>query len=100
METGANRCELTACIAELEALRYTPAGIPALNLKIEHSSSVLEAGQVRQVKAVIKAIALGSMAERLASQPIGSAWKFTGFLAASRNGKQLQLHIQDMTLDH
>ena len=100
MEVGANRCELTARIVELDALRYTPAGIPALNLTIEHGSSLLEAGQLREVKAVVKAIALGSMAERLAIQPIGSAWKFTGFLANSRNGKQLQLHIQEMTLDH
>ncbi|MEO6626066.1 MAG: primosomal replication protein N [Burkholderiaceae bacterium] len=100
MEAGANRCELTACIAELEALRYTPAGVPALNLKIQHSSSQLEAGQVRQVKAILKAVALGSMAERLANQSIGSVWKFTGFLANARNGKQVQLHIQEMTLDH
>ena len=84
---------------ELDALRYTPAGIPALNLKIEHSSSQLEAGQVRQVKASLKAVALGSMAERLVKQPIGSAWKFNGFLASTRNGKQLQLHIQEMTLE-
>ena len=89
---------MTACIAELAALRYTPAGIPALNLKIEHSSSQLEAGQVRQVKATLKAVALGSMAERLVKQPIGSVWKFNGFLASTRNGKQLQLHIQEMTL--
>ena len=100
MEPGANRCELTACIAELDALRYTPAGIPALNLKIEHNSSQLEVDQVRQVKATLKAIALGSVAERLANQPIGSVWKFTGFLASTRTGKQLQLHIQEMTLDH
>ena len=100
MESGANHCELTACIAELDALRYTPAGIPALNLRLEHNSSVLEAGQVRQVKASLKAVALGSMAERLVNQPIGSVWKFTGFLASTRNGKQLQLHIQEMTLDH
>ena len=98
MESGANRCELIACIAELDALRYTPAGIPVLNLKIEHSSIQLEAGQVRQVKATLKAVALGSMAERLVKQPIGSVWKFNGFLASTRNGKQLQLHIQEMTL--
>jgi len=94
-----NRCELTACIAELDALRYTPAGIPALNLKLEHASSVSEAGQERQVKAVLRAVALGSTAERLAQQPVGSRWKFTGFLASARNGKQVQLHIQDITSD-
>jgi primosomal replication protein N len=54
-----NCCVLTACIAELESMRYTPAGIPALNLILEHASSVEEAGQAQQVKAALKAVALG-----------------------------------------
>jgi len=95
-----NRCALTACIAELESLRYTPAGIPALNLKLEHASSIQEAGQEQQVKAVMKAKAFGSLAERLAGQAVGSAWKFTGYLASPRNGKQVYLHIQDISADH
>jgi primosomal replication protein N len=33
-------------------MRYTPAGLPALNLKLEHESEVKEAGQTRQVKVV------------------------------------------------
>ncbi|MCY7307031.1 MAG: primosomal replication protein N [Rhodoferax sp.] len=99
MGPGANRFELTACIAELHALRYTPAGVPALNLRLEHASSVAEAGEERQVKAVLRAVALGATAERLALQPIGSCWRFTGFLATARNSKQIQLHIQDITSD-
>jgi len=86
---------LTACIAELSALRYTPAGLPALNLRLEHESSVEEAGQARQVKAAVKAVALGAMAERIGKQAIGSAWKFTGFLATPRNGKHVVFHIQE-----
>lgn len=86
---------MTACIAELSALRYTPAGLPALNLRLEHESSVEEAGQARQVKAAVKAVALGAMAERIGKQAIGSAWKFTGFLATPRNGKHVVFHIQE-----
>lgn len=92
-----NHCILTACIAELESLRYTPAGVPALNLVLEHGSSIEMAGQAQQVKAVVKAKAFGSIAERLAGQAIGSIWKFSGFLASSRNGKQVHLQIQDIT---
>ena len=95
----ANCLVLTACIAELEALRYTPAGIPALNVKLEHASSVTEAGQERQVKAAVKAVALGAMAERLAKQATGSVWKFTGFVATPRNGKHLVFHIQEFLQD-
>jgi primosomal replication protein N len=86
---------LTARIAELDALRYTPAGLPALNLSLEHESEIEEAGQARQVKAVIKAVAFGAMAERLFKQAIGSTWRFKGFLATPGTGKYVVLHIQD-----
>ena len=88
-----------ACIAELEALRYTPAGLPALNMKLEHESTIQEAGQARQVKAAVKAVAFGSMAERLVKQAVGSAWRFTGFLATPRNGKHVVFHIQEFQQD-
>ena len=92
----ANRVVLTACIAELESQRYTPAGLPALNLTLEHESEMQEAGQARQVKLVIKAVAFGAMAERIAKQAIGSLWRFEGFLASGRNGKGVVFHIQEM----
>ena len=94
-----NQLVLTACIAELDALRYTPAGLPALNLRLEHESDVQEAGQTRQVKAAIKAVAFGAIAERLVKQAIGSAWRFNGFLATPRNGKHVVFHIQEFQQD-
>src|SRR5665647_868411 len=87
-----NQLVLTACIAQVDALRYTPAGLPALNLRLEHESELEEAGQTRQVKASIKALALGSLAERLVKQAIGSNWSFSGFLATPRNGKYVVFH--------
>ena len=87
---------MTACIAEAEPLRYTPAGLPALTLRLEHESRQTEAGHPRDVKAAIKAMAFGAMAERLAMQNIGSRWTFEGFLANPRNGKTAVLHIQDI----
>lgn len=95
MNVLANELVLTACIAELDALRYTPAGLPALNLRLEHESEIQEAGLARQVRAVVKAVAFGTVAERLIKQTIGSHWKFNGFLATPRNGKYVVLHIQD-----
>ena len=90
-----NQVVLTACIVEASTLRYTPAGIPALDLRLEHESQVEEAGHARQVKASVKAIALGAQAERLVQQPLGSSWQFNGFLATPRNGKHVILHIQN-----
>ena len=94
-----NHVALTACIAEAQALRFTPAGLPAIELRLEHESKQQEAGQQREVKAAIKAVAFGTMAERLAKQPIGSLWRFTGFLATPRNGKHAVLHVQDIQPD-
>ncbi len=90
-----NRLVLAATVHELEAQRFTPAGVPALNLKLEHASSVLEAGQPRQVQFVLKAVALGALAERLAVQAIGSHWLFSGFVTTPRNGKHIVFHIQE-----
>ena len=99
MNPSANQLELTACIAEVKPLRYTPAGLPALDLRLEHESSVQQAGQDRQVKAVVKAVAFGALAERLAKQAIGSVWCFSGFVATPRNGKNLVFHIQEFSQD-
>jgi len=94
-----NRTELTACIAEQAALRYTPAGLPALDLILEHASEVEEAGQMRKVQLKLRALAIGSLAERLVKKAVGSVWTFKGFLATPRQGKSVVLHIQEFQQD-
>ena len=99
MNPGANQLDLNASIAELSAMRYTPAGVPALDLRLEHESLRQEAGQERLVKASVKAVAFGALAERLVKQAVGSSWRFQGFVATPRNGKNLVFHIQDFSQD-
>jgi len=94
-----NRTELKACIAVQAALRYTPAGLPALDLILEHASEVEEAGQMRKVQLKLRALAIGSLAERLGKQAVGSVWLFQGFLATPRQGKSVVLHIQEFQQD-
>nr|WP_315429613.1 primosomal replication protein N [uncultured Albidiferax sp.] len=94
-----NHVVLTACLAEFKNLRYTPAGLPALDMVLEHESSLEQAGQIRQVKLVVKAIAFGTIAERIQQQSLGSNWQFTGFLASPRLGKNPVLHIQEFQPD-
>jgi primosomal replication protein N len=72
--------------------------LPAIDLRLEHESQQKKQAE-REVKAAIKAVAFGAMAERLARQPIGSLWTFSGFLATPRNGKHAVLHIQDIQQD-
>jgi primosomal replication protein N len=99
VNSSSNQLVLTAAIAELAAPRFTPAGLPALDLRLEHESRALEAGQERQVTASVKAVAFGALAERLARQDIGSHWRFSGFVATPRNGKNLVFHIQEFSQD-
>lgn len=94
-----NKLTLAAVLAEIDVLRYTPSGVPALNCRLEHISEVTEAGQVRQVKALVRSVSFASVAERLAHQDIGSSWIFKGFLATPLGTKQLVFHIQEFVKD-
>jgi len=80
-------------------MRYTPAGLPALSFRLEHESELLQEGVKRAVKVAIKAMAFGTLAERLSKQAIGSVWKFSGFLANARQGKSVVFHIQEFLQD-
>ena len=93
-----NHVELTACIAELSALRYTPAGIPAANFVLEHESEILETGVARKVKLTVKAVAFGSLAEQAIKLPLGKAFRFTGFLINARTSKGVIFHIQALEI--
>jgi primosomal replication protein N len=90
-----NQCVLIACIAEAEPIRYTPAGVTVLNLKIDHESVQTESGKTRTVKLAMKAVAFGTVADQLVYQPIGSHWQFSGYLTNSRQGKTVILNIQN-----
>ncbi len=89
-----NHVELTACIAELSPLRYTPAGIPAVNVILEHESEILETGLARKVKLTVKAVAFGTLAEQTVQLLLGKAFRFTGFLVNARTSKGVVFHIQ------
>ena len=97
VSTVENIVKLSARIAEASPLRYTPAGIPALNLVLEHESEVEEAGVKRQVKLTIRAVAFGALAETSAKAELGKRQLFTGFLMNARTSKSLVFHIQDIT---
>jgi len=91
-----NRVLLTAQIIERKALRYTPAGLPALDLVLKHESDVVEAQQPRKVALDIKAVAIGPIAEQLVRREIGVPLGIAGFLGAPRNGRGVLLHITEI----
>jgi len=93
-----NRLVLSAQLVERGALRYTPAGLPALDMSLKHESEVSENGVPRKVSLEIKALAIGEMTAVLSSMALGSPGQFGGFLAALRNGRGLRFHITSVDL--
>ena len=95
-----NRVGLTASLVEREPIRYTPAGVPIVGLKLSHHSVQREAGTDRTVEMEISGIAADRIALRIDRIALGSALKLEGFLAPRRrNVKALVLHVTDFELD-
>ncbi|MFN3612144.1 primosomal replication protein N [Tepidimonas sp.] len=90
-----NRLVLVATLAQCAAMRYSPAGIPVLDVLLEHASEQVEAGQPRRVALRLKGVAFGADAERLAIQPLGATLWCAGFLSSARRGNGVVFHIQD-----
>ena len=91
-----NRLGLTARLLERAALRYTPAGLPALDLSLKHESQVTQDGQVRQVWFDIRARVIGDITQRVAALELGSTHSFSGFLGSARNGRGIVFHITEL----
>ena len=90
-----NQFALRAEAIEVKPLRYTPAGLPALEMLLNHESEVIEAGLARRVEFTIPAIALGDIALLLVDTPLGASLSIEGFIAPVRKGvSKLVLHVQ------
>jgi len=92
-----NRLVLTAQLVERGAVRYTPAGLPALDLSLKHESEVTQDGTPRKVSMEIRARAVGEqITRRLAGIEIGSSHGFAGFLGSQRNGRGIVFHVTEL----
>ena len=95
----ANRLVLDATLTERADLRYTPAGIPALECVLRHASRQPEAGGERSVECELAAVAYGEPAQRLARVPNGTPLRCTGFLARRyRTGITVAMHVNEFEL--
>jgi primosomal replication protein N len=96
---GANRLVLDATLTERGDLRYTPAGLPALECMLRHASVQPEAGGERKVECELAAVAFGEPAESLARLANGTALRCKGFLARRyRTGITIALHVNEFEL--
>jgi primosomal replication protein N len=93
-----NRLVLQAKVTEVSPLRYTPAGIPALNFTLKSEGQVLEDQQRRQVILEIRSKAIGhSITKALQAFELGTEAVFMGFLAAARNGRGVVFHVNSFS---
>ncbi|WP_090176191.1 MULTISPECIES: primosomal replication protein N [unclassified Duganella] len=93
-----NQLQFIALIAERDAIRYTPAGMPIVNAVLQHRSQQVEAGIVRLSEFEITALAAGEISGRFSQTPLAGLYQFTGFLnKKSRNSKSLVFHIIDFS---
>ncbi len=91
-----NRLLLSATVTERGALRYTPAGLPALDMVLTHASEVEQAGHTRRVSLEIKAVAIGDITAPLGRLALGGQASFAGFLASARNGRGCIFHVTEL----
>ncbi|WP_124079242.1 primosomal replication protein N [Pigmentiphaga humi] len=94
-----NRVLLTAEAVECKPIRYTPAGIPVLELTLVHESEQIEGGKPRRIELLVNAVAIGDLAGRLEREALGKPLRIEGFLAPTRKGSsRLRLHIQQAAI--
>ena len=89
---------MTAAIVERGALRFTPAGLPALDMSLKHESEIIQLGEKRKVSVEIRAKAVGALSETLLAAELGVEHDFEGFVGSQRNGRGIVFHIQTIEL--
>ena len=96
---SSNAVTLDARLAARADLRFTPAGIPALDFQLAHDSMQMEAGGERRVACDLAAVALGPLAKDLAAVAVGAQLRCRGFLARRyRSGMSVALHVNEFEL--
>jgi primosomal replication protein N len=80
-------------------LRFTPAGVPALDFELAHESMQSEGNAERRVACELSAIAIGPLAKDLAAVAVGARLRCRGFLARRyRTGTSVALHVNAFEL--
>jgi len=89
-----NRLALDATLTQRGDLRYTPAGIPAVDCLLTHQSTQAEAGGERKVECELHGVAFDDIARTLSRVNPGTRLSCEGFIARRyRTGLTLALHI-------
>ena len=87
-----NNFSLEGEIVHLDSLRFTPAGLPVLGMRIKHQSKQSEAALSKTVNLEIEAVVIGKLTETVFK--LGDKSLFHGFLEKrSLKSNQIIFHI-------
>jgi|TARA_B110000977_G_scaffold71736_1_gene97270 primosomal replication protein N len=87
-----NNFSLEGEIVHLEGLRFTPAGLPVLSMRIKHHSKQSEAELSKMVNLEIEAVMIGKLTG--SDLALGNKCLFHGFLEKkSLKSNQIIFHI-------
>lgn len=92
-----NKLAISGSVVDIQALRYTPAGLPLLGFQLSHTSDLIEADLNRRVECKVNAVIIGELANT--NIQLGTQLKALGFLAnKSIKSTQLVFHITHLEL--
>ncbi|MBX9295790.1 primosomal replication protein N [Chromobacterium piscinae] len=90
-----NRLVLTVTVEREDALRYTPAGLPVVEMWLKHQSRQTAGGFERDVACDIQAVWIGDDARKYSGKLAGQVINVTGFLGQrSLRNPRLVLNIE------
>ena len=79
-------------------MRFTPAGLPALDVSLKHESEVVQLGVARKVSLELRARAIGPVTEALLAADPLALHEIEGFVGAHGNGRGVLFHIETIAL--
>ena len=92
-----NQVVLCGQVIEIDSLRFTPAGIPLMQLKLMHTSEQVENGVSRKVECEVEVMALGQAGQKASELKVGESVCLNGFLARKhRLSSHLVLHVNEL----
>jgi primosomal replication protein N len=94
-----NFVDVAGVLSQIDAVRYTPAGVALLNAEIEHQSEQVEVGMKRKIEQSFRCRFSGPLALQAGQLALGRKIRVTGFLASAKRGSNsLIVHVQNLEL--
>jgi primosomal replication protein N len=96
---GRNQIVLSGVMRNLQAIRYSPAGVPVLMFELQHRSRQTEADTALDVVVTMRVQAAGELAQEVGRFSDGTQIAIKGFLARTSQRSDLPvLHVNSYKL--